>query len=94
MYQKNPAKVELLDGLNDEKKDYFILYMKAWLHLKRYRNNQMIIGGETIMKKKEKKSGILFWNEEEERLSMLYINKKGFLEMFQPLNKHIKDNFV
>jgi hypothetical protein len=44
----------------------------------------MIIGGKTDMKKKEKKSGILFWNEDEERLSMLYINNNGFLEMFQP----------
>ena len=37
------------------------------------------------MKKKEKRNGILFWNEEEERLSMLYINNNGFLEKFQPL---------
>ncbi len=46
------------------------------------------------MKKEEKKSGILFWNEEEERLSMLYINNHGYLEMFRLLNKNIKDKFV
>jgi hypothetical protein len=51
--------------------------------------NPMIRGGKTIVKKKEKRNGILFWNEEEERLSTLYINDNGFLELFQPLNEHM-----
>jgi len=58
------------------------------------KNNQIINRGETIMKKKEKRNGILFWNEEEERSSMLYINDNGFLEIFQARNKHVKDKFV
>jgi hypothetical protein len=54
----------------------------------------VISGGEKIMKKKEKRNGFLFWNEEEERLSMLYINNNGFLETLQSLNECIRDNFV
>jgi hypothetical protein len=54
----------------------------------------VISRGEKIMKKKEKRNGILFWNEEEERLSMLYINTNGFLEKLQPLNEPIRDNFI
>lgn len=46
------------------------------------------------MKRKEKRTGILYWNEEEERLSTLYINDNGFLEIFQPRIKHIKDHFA
>ena len=54
----------------------------------------MISGGEKVMKSKEKRNGILFWNEEEDRLSTLYINDNGFLEMFQPRTEHIKNYFV
>lgn len=46
------------------------------------------------MKKKEKRNGILYWNEEEERLSSLYINENGFLEMFKPRTMNIIDRFV
>ena len=61
---------------------------------KKHKINPVISGGEKIMKKKEKRNGILFWNEEEERLSMLYINNNGFLETLQPLNERIRNNFV
>ena len=47
--------------------------------------NPMIRVGKAMMNKKEKRNGILFWNEEEERLSALYINDNGFLELFYPL---------
>ena len=64
------------------------------MNTKRDRINQMIRGGKKVMKSKEKRNGILFWNEEEERLSTLYINDNGFLEMFQPRTQHIKNYFV
>lgn len=59
---------------------------------KKHKINPVIRGGERIMKKNEKRNGILFWNEEEEHLSMLYINNNGFLETLQPLNERIKVN--
>lgn len=42
----------------------------------------------------EKRKGILFWNEEEERLSTLYINENGFLEMIRPRKNYINDSFA
>lgn len=64
------------------------------MKIKKHKIYPVINRGEKIMKKKEIRNGILFWNEEEERLSMLYINNSGFLEKLQPLNEPIRDNFV
>ena len=71
----------------------FYIRRSNWIH-KRYEINPTISGGEKIMKRKEKRKGILFWNEDEERLSMLYINNNGYLEKFQPLNEYARDTFV
>ena len=42
--------------------------------------NPILNKKNTTKNKKEKRKGILLWNEKDKHLSLLYINKKGFLE--------------
>jgi hypothetical protein len=57
--------------------------------LGRYEMRKIIRGGKKTLNNKKKGNGILMWNEREERLSLLYINRDGFLKPLRYMNKHI-----